>query len=134
MGTNNKKLGNTFEQEFSEELFKYGFWVHLLNQNQAGQPADVIAVRHKHALLIDCKECTNDTFPLSRIEENQHLAMGLWKECGNGEGWFALKAGGKIYMIPHFTMEALALEKSVLNMADIYECGMELDRWVKKCK
>ena len=29
--------------------------------------------------------------PLSRIEENQKTAMGLWMECGNNEPMFALR-------------------------------------------
>lgn len=41
----NKKLGNNFETEFCEILSAHGFWVHNLAQNQAGQPADVIAVK-----------------------------------------------------------------------------------------
>ena len=39
----NKKLGNSFESTFCEILFQQGFWCHNLAQNQAGQPADVIA-------------------------------------------------------------------------------------------
>lgn len=81
----NKKLGNTFEAELCEILFKHGFWSHNLAQNAAGQPADVIAVKHKTPYLIDCKVCSRGKFPLSRVEENQHLSMELWKMCGNDE-------------------------------------------------
>jgi Holliday junction resolvase len=130
----NKKLGNTFEQEFCEELFKYGFWVHNLAQNQAGQPADVIAVKNKTAYLIDCKVCSRGHFTFSRIEENQHNAMELWKDSGNGEGWFALKCGGHIFMLPHFTMKALAAQQSSISYTEMGEYGKLLDRWVKKCK
>lgn len=134
MATNNKKLGNTFENEFCEMMFMLNFWVHNLAQNKSGQPADVIAVKNKKPWLIDCKECTNNTFPLSRIEENQHLAMRLWKDSGNGEGWFALKVENEVYMIPHFTMIALSHEKATLNLDDIREYGTIFERWVKKCK
>lgn len=71
----NKKLGNTFEAELCEILFKHGFWSHNLAQNAAGQPADVIAVKHKTPYLIDCKVCSRGKFPLSRVEENQHLSI-----------------------------------------------------------
>ena len=129
----NKKIGNTFEAEFCETLCQYGFWAHNMAQNAAGQPADVIAVKDKTAYLIDCKVCTNNEFPLSRIEENQHLAMEFWKMCGNGEGWFALKVEDEIIMIPHFSMVALSYEKSTLNLTDIREYGAKLERWLKVC-
>lgn len=134
MGTNNRKTGNTFEADFCEILFEHGFWVHNMAQNRAGQPADVIASKNKVSYLIDCKVCENNTFPLSRVEENQHNAMDLWKECGNGEGWFALKVEEEeIVMIPHFSIKALMREKSVLNLTDIRGYGVKLERWLKKC-
>lgn len=130
----NRKLGNQFEQELCELLSDAGFWTHNLAQNASGQPADVIAARNGKTYLIDCKVCSTRGFALSRMEENQDLSMELWKESGNGEGWFALKVGGHIVMIPHFTMKALSHEKSVLSFTDIMEYGVKLDRWLKKCK
>ena len=135
----NKEIGNDFEGEFAEMLYNQGFWVHLLQQNCDGQPADIIAVKDHKAYLIDCKECTNNRFPLSRIEDNQHSAMELWRECGNGEAWFALKVHintftEAIYMIPHLSMKAISITQSSLNMKDIAEYGTEFGRWLKKCK
>ena len=136
----NKKLGNSFEEEFAELLYEHGFWVHLLQQNAAGQPADIIATKNKTPLLIDCKECTNNRFPLSRIEDNQHSAMDLWRDRGNGEPWFALKVQGVdtdrdyIFMIPHLSMKAISITQSSLNLDDIIEYGTEFGKWVKKCK
>ena len=136
----NKKLGNSFEEEFAELLYEHGFWVHLLQQNAAGQPADIIATKNKTPLLIDCKECTNNRFPLSRIEDNQHSAMNLWRDRGNGEPWFALKIHGVdtdrdyIFMIPHLSMKAISITQSSLNLDDIIEYGTEFGKWVKKCK
>ena len=95
----NRSNGHRFEQEFCQMLFEEGFWVHNMAQNQAGQPADVIAVRNQIAYLIDCKVCENDEFPLSRIEPNQRSAMDLWERCGNGSGWLALKTSEGVYMI-----------------------------------
>jgi archaeal holliday junction resolvase (hjc) len=129
----NRKIGNSFEMEFCELLFQRGFWCHNMAQNAAGQPADVIAVKNKTAYLIDCKVCSHNRFPLSRVEENQHFAMKTWKSCGNGEGWFALKVEDEIIMISHFLMVALMREKSVLNLTDIREHGTPLERWLKKC-
>lgn len=95
----NKGMGNRFEQAFCETLAEYGFWAHNMAQTAAGQPADVIAVRNGMAELIDCKVCTNRYFSTERIEGNQWTAMELWKERGNGTGWFAVKFGDNVYMI-----------------------------------
>lgn len=95
----NKKLGNQFETEFCEILAEEGFWTHNMAQNAAGQPADVIAVKDGEAYLIDCKVCTRDRFAFDRIEENQSLSMELWRDCGNGEGWFALEFSDEVYMV-----------------------------------
>ena len=129
----NKKLGNRFEQKFCESLFQEGFWTHNLAQSSAGQPADVIAVRNGKAYLIDCKVCINDTFPFSRIESNQHTAMTLWKQSGNGCGWFALQLSNKdIYMIDHDLMIALSLNQSSIGEDLITHYGLPFGRWLEK--
>ena len=133
----NKKLGNSFEQELCEKLSEYGYWTHNLAMNKSGQPADVIAVRNKHAYLIDAKVVSSPRgFALSRVEENQDLSMDLWNERGNGQGWFAFKISktNEIYMIPHFCVKALMLSQSTLSVNEIYQMGKTLDKWVKKCK
>ena len=131
----NKKLGNDFEQELCEKLSEYGFWVHSLAMNKAGQPADILAVKDRKAYLIDAKVCSSRGFALSRVEENQHLAMTLWYERGNGQGWFALKVPtGDIYMIPHFCIRAYTGEQSLLSFKEIHEIGKPLGKWVDKCK
>lgn len=128
----NKKLGNKFEDEFAEILAEeHGFWVHLLNQNKSGQPADIIAVKNKRAFLIDAKVCSDNTFKISRIEENQHLAMQEWANRGNGVGWFALKLDSGIYMIAYSTLMSLSVRKKVIPSTDIIEYGYKLDMWVK---
>ena len=131
----NKKAGNQFEAELCEILSMYGFWCHNLAQNSAGQPADVIAVRNGKAYLIDCKVCSTDKgFALSRVEENQELSMDLWNECGNGQGWFAMKLPtGDIFMIPHFCLKACQ-NKSYLSPGEIYETGKPIEKWVMKCR
>lgn len=132
----NKKIGNDFEADLCEILFANGFWVHNLAQNQAGQPADVIAVRNKVSYLIDCKVCsTHKGFDLKRMEENQHLSMTLWKECGNGEGWFAFRLPTQeVFMIPHFVIEAYRHTQSYLSLSEVFELGTPLVRWMTKCK
>ena len=130
----NKKSGNNFEREFAVFLYESGFWVHLLCQNQSGQPADVIAVRNTVAYLIDCKVCSGKGFPLSRVEENQDSSMSLWANCGNGEGWFAIKLDGMIYMVPHSAIRTRMATQSTMTAQDIHECGQSLNEWVTKCK
>ena len=131
----NKKIGNDFESELCELLATQGFWAHNFAQNQDGQPADVIAVKNKKAYLIDCKVCsTRKGFDLSRMEDNQDLSMELWKGCGNGEGWFAVKLESQIYMIPHFTVKAFQNQQSAMSPKDVFECGKPLDKWIKQCR
>ena len=130
----NRKLGNSFESELCEILFGHGFWCHNLAQNQAGQPADVIAVRNRVAYLIDCKVCSGKGFPLSRVEENQDSSMTLWKDCGNDEGWFAIQLGDEIYMVPHFIIRAAMGVKASLTAVDIAWCGTLLGEWIAKCR
>lgn len=129
----NKKLGNDFESQLCESLSEQGFWCHLFSQNQAGQPADVIAVRNGKAHLIDCKVCSNGKFALSRMEENQDLSMELWKSCGNGEGWFALRVGNYTFMLPHSTIRTLRNVQPTMSETEIHEYGTSIDEWSEKC-
>ena len=132
---NNKTLGNGFEQELCERLYEYGFWVHNLAMNQAGQPADIIAVKNKVAYLIDAKVCSNKGFALSRVEENQELSMMLWKDRGNGQGWFALKLpNNDIRMMPLTLIQGYKQVQSSLSYLEICQLGLPLERWVEKCK
>ena len=132
---NNKTLGNNFEAELCEKLSEYGFWTHNLAMNKAGQPADIIAVKNRLAYLIDAKVCSNKGFALSRVEDNQELAMTLWHEKGNGQGWFALKVPtGEIYMLPHICIQAYRARQSMLSFSEIHELGKPLAKWVARCK
>lgn len=129
----NKKLGNDFESEFCQLLFDHGWWVHNMAQNAAGQPADVIAVKDRKAILIDCKVCTRKGFALSRVEENQKYAMHLWRDRGNGEAWFAIKTvEDEIIMIPYFLIKEVSHKKSVMKLEYLKEHGVMFERWVKK--
>ena len=131
---NNKTLGNNFEQELCERLSEYGFWCHNMAMNKSGQPDDIIAVRNKVAYLIDAKVCSSRGFALSRVEENQDLAMDLWNEKGNGQGWFALKVQDEIYMIPHFCIKAYMVQQSSLSIEEIITLSKPLEKWVARCK
>lgn len=131
----NRKTGTGFECELCRFLADKGFWAHNLAQNSAGQPFDVLAARNGKSHPIDCKVCENNIFVLSRIEENQFSAMTLWRDTGNGEGWFALKMNtGVVFMIPFSKMENACLLQSALSTTEIMQKGVLLSEWVKQCE
>ena len=130
----NRAVGNSFEQELCDRLFGYGFWAHNLKQDNSGQPADVLAVRNQVAYLIDCKDCSAKGFDRRRIEENQKLAMELWEQCGNGQGWFALKIDEKIYMLPLVTLVSYKNNQASLLFKDILDVALPLEKWVMGCR
>jgi Holliday junction resolvase len=126
----NKTVGNRFERELCSLLSGAGWWAHNLAQNQAGQPADVIAVRKNIAVLIDCKVCSHDRFPLSRMEDNQVGAMTLWESAGNAHGYFALKMSkGVIFMADFDTLSRYCLSKT-LNREEI-QAFPTLEEWLE---
>ena len=129
---NNKQAGNKFEKELSEILYGAGYWVHLLNQNKNGQPADIIAVKNKKAYLIDAKVCSLEKFAFKRVEENQHLSMQMFIECGNTTPYFALKARNEIYMLSYKTIRDLIKQgKKQLNFEEINKYGTRLSTWLR---
>ena len=128
----NKKLGNKFEKELSEILYGAGYWVHLLNQNKNGQPADIIAVKNKKAYLIDAKVCSLEKFAFKRVEENQHLSMQMFIDCGNTTPYFALKARNEIYMLSYKTIRDLIKQgKKQLNFEEINKYSTRLSTWLR---
>ncbi len=127
----NKKLGNDFEQELCEILADAGYWVHNFANRKNGQPADIIAVKNGKAYLIDAKVCMYEVFPFRRIEENQHLSMDLWLECGNNSPCFALKADNEVYMVSWPTIKRLRENgKKQLNIDDMKKYGLRLTVWL----
>lgn len=129
--SSNKKLGNDFEAELCSILFEHGFWVHNMAQNASGQPADIIAVRNGRAYLIDCKVCSGGKFDLRRVEENQESAMELWKDRGNGVGWFALKLDEQVFMLSHHIVRFLKACQPSISEAEIRELGGSLEQWLQ---
>ncbi len=116
----NRQLGNNFEAEFCQILYENGFWVHNFAQKASGQPADIIAVKNGRAYLIDCKVCSaKGIISYDRIEGNQISSMELWKQSGNGEGWFAIKSQNDIIMLAYSMFIKYARNPSYLNDASI---------------
>lgn len=134
MGTNsNKALGTAFEEELARMLYERGFWVHLLRQTEAGQPADIIACRDGKPFLIDCKVCSDGSFLLSRIEENQELAMKEFFRRGNDTGWFALQVDGDTFFFPlYYFLRLKTHEIKRIPEATIRKAGYTLDEWVRE--
>ena len=127
----NKKLGNDFEQELCEILADAGYWVHNFANRKNGQPADIIAVKNGKAYLIDAKVCMYEVFPFRRIEENQHLSMDMWIECGNVTPYFALKARNEIYMVSYEFIKELAKQgKKQLSIEEMEKYRLRLTVWL----
>ena len=128
----NKSTGTKFELELSEALAGRGFWVHRLQDNQNGQPCDLIACRNGQAWLIDCKDCQGDFFQLSRMEENQRNAMTLFQSTGNRGGLFAIRfSNSRIYMVPY--QKLIAQEKMGEKRLSVFHCTayeMSLEYWL----
>ena len=128
----NKKLGNNFEKELSEIQYNAGYWVHWLNQNKKGQPADITAVKNKKAYLIDAKVCSLEKFAFKRVEENQQLSMQMFIDCGNTTPYFALKARNEIYMLSYKTIRDLIKQgKKQLDFAEINKYSTRLSTWLR---
>ena len=130
MRKSNRSVGNAFEQELCNLLFEKGYWSHNFKQDNSGQPADVIAVRNGVAYLIDCKDCSSKGFDLRRVEDNQISAMDFWKDCGNGQGWFAIKIDGEIWMMPNSHIRSFMNCKHSISVQDIRETAIPFERWV----
>ena len=135
MSKDNRRVGTGFEKQLCMSLSEYGFLAHNLAQNSQGQPFDIIAARNGKSYPIDCKDCAKDIFKMERIEENQSSAMFLWRETGNGEGWFALRmTNGAVYFLTFSKLESLSLLKTVLSASEIRQFGVPLREWVEQCE
>lgn len=130
--TDNRSQGNRFEQELSHILADHGFWVHVMQQNKAGQPADIIAVKGKFHTLIDCKVCEGGFFSFDRIEDNQRSAMKLFFKKGGELSYFALKLpDGKLRMVALSRCETLSGRgKKRISADEMDRETWNLDDWL----
>lgn len=129
-----KQIGNDSESSVAGILFTHHFWVLNITQNKYGQAADLIAVKHGKAYLIDVKHCEDNYFVLDRIEPNQQMSMTMWEEFSdNGVGWFALDfENGDVIMLSHKTMKyLLKIGQSRINKNYADHHGVNIERWVK---
>ena len=73
-----------------------------------------------------------EVFPFRRIEENQHLSMDMWIECGNVTPYFALKARNEIYMVSYEFIKELSKQgRKQLNLEDMNKYGVRLATWLR---
>lgn len=99
---NNKMIGTYFERKMCNLLSNEGWWVHFIEPKQSGaQPFDIVAVRNRRAIAIDCKTCVNAKFSIDRLEDNQIYAFEKWLRCGNEMPYIAVEHEDDIYMIPY---------------------------------
>ena len=130
----NKSSGTGFECDFAEYMAEKGYWAHVFQNNRNGQPFDIILAKDGNTQAGDCKVCEKDIFRLERVEENQYSAMILWRQTGNGEGWFALRmTNGEVWFISLEAMERAMLTRRSLYWSEIKQFGITLEEWVSKC-
>lgn len=101
---NNKEIGTEFEKKVCDWLAERGFWVHFIEPNKKGaQPFDIIAARDGFSFAFECKTLVDNRkyFPLSRLEENQRLALNKWHQCGNWRSDILIGWRGKIVIVPY---------------------------------
>lgn len=134
MKTDNRSVGNRFEEEMCQILHDHGFWAHNMKQGPSGQPADIIAVKGKFHTLIDAKEIAdNKGFPFSRVEENQKLAMRMFqKRCGE-LCYFAMRIpDGSIWLVSMERIETLRNRgNSRLTEEEIRRQTWSLEKWLE---
>ena len=134
--TDNRTTGGRFEQELSHILADNGFWVHVMQQNKAGQPADIIALRGRFHTLIDCKVCDNGFFAFERIEDNQRSAMKMFFRKAGELSYFALKLpDGSIRMVSLERCETIKNRgKSRISAEDMQKETWNLDSWLESSR
>ena len=132
----NKKAGSDFESWFAGTLSENGFWVHRFQDNENGQPCDLIAAQDGETYLFDCKSCEKDFFRLSRVEANQKSAMELFYRTGNRRGMFAIRfPGDLIYLVDYQVMDNIreqGIKRIDKNRMALY--GRSLEGWIGEFK
>ena len=135
--TDNRTNGGRFEQELAKTLADSGFWVHVMQQNKAGQPADIIAIRGAYHTLIDCKVVSDDGgFPFSRIEENQKFAMRMFFRKAKELCYFAIRLpDDEIRMVTMERLETLKNRgKTRITDEELRTQTWPLEEWIKSSK
>ena len=117
----NKSVGNRFETIVALKLADAGFWVHNMQQNKAGQPADLIAVGRTNTYLIDVKHCEHNSWKKDRIEPNQHTVAKIWKARTEKEMYFCLVYQMNYYMVSYPQLVELGSFKDLSQLPTLKE-------------
>jgi len=136
MKMNNKKLGNAFERQLSDYLYKNGFWVHLVASDASGQVSDILCLKNGIAYIIDAKFCSKGYFLLDRIENNQESAMQHFYAHGGEEGLFAISFNNdQIYMAKLSTLLKYR-DKGIkrIKPLDLIPNSLLIENWITSCK
>lgn len=128
---NQKKIGNKFEEEFTDILSRYGFWAHIVapNPKDGSQPFDVIASKNGQFYAFDCKTCNSNQFPLSRVESNQILAFNKLYHVRTLRGYFAFKTDNGIHLAHSAKIIGLKNQGNKYVDVSVFE---RLDWWVRE--
>ena len=135
--TDNRSVGNRFETELCEILGQNEFWAHNMQQNSAGQPADIIAIRGAFHTLIDCKHIADDNgFPFSEIRDNQRSAMKMFQRRTGQLCYFAFKLpDDTMWMVTLERMDTLSGRgKKRLTDEEIRTQTWSLESWLESSK
>ncbi len=131
----NKAMGNSFERQLCDLLFRHGFWAHCMTQNASGQPADIIAVKRNYHTLIDCKVVSGDRFLFSRAEDNQRSAMDSFFDRTGYPCWFALllPTDGEIRFISYQTLKWAEMNDSIrsITLSQMEKYTISFDKWLE---
>ena len=128
----NRAMGSQGEKRLAEMLSARGWWVHLLQQNAAGQPCDIIAVDSEgRGYLIDSKVCSRGRFDLERIEPNQESVAIKWGKITGRQLWFALWVNEyEVFMVSYGMLMIEKRKFSSLPESRIREIGIPFGAWV----
>lgn len=136
MKDDNRSVGGRFETALAARLADAGFWCHVMQQNKAGQPADIIAVIGHFHTLIDCKVISdNKGFAFERVEENQKYAMKTFLNRAYEMCYFALRLpDGEVRMVSAERIEHLRNKgKKRMTDEEIREGTWPLNDWIAAC-
>ena len=134
MGILQQKKGSAWENEFAQILSRNGFWATVLpKQRDGSQPMDVVAGKQGKIYNFDCKTVKGNTFPLSRIEENQEKAFERLSQCSCNANYFAIKCDdGSMWL---YDAEVLIAQKNAgIKSIDVRKEGTPLLSWVVSSK
>lgn len=116
-------LGREFESEFCKILKGLGYWALRIPRNYRGaQPFDVLAIKGKEVLAIDCKVSSGNLFQMSRIEANQWSAFGSITTASQGsvKVGVAILYDGNIYWVSYNDLFAKLFDGMSLKISAKY--------------